>query len=108
MPLSVRSNLTGGFFFKQSNQKRIQLLREEYMSFMSNGEYKKFEKFCWNAASIQRHLRAHRASSTSISSSQDTYPPPLSGGIRGMGQLPCTWRSAPGPLAVRCQRHSGF
>ena len=43
---------------------------------------------------------------------QDTYPhhriptPPLSGGIRGMGQPPCTWRSAPGPLAVRCQRHS--
>ena len=33
-------------------------------------------------------------------------PPPLSGGIRGMGQPPCTWRSAPGPLAVRCQRHS--
>lgn len=48
VPLSVRSNLTGGFFFKQSNQKRIQLLREEYMSFMSNEEYKKFEKFCWN------------------------------------------------------------
>ena len=40
-----------------------------------------------------------------LSSPQDTYPP-LSGGIRGMGQAPCTWRSAPGPLAVRCQRHS--
>ena len=66
---------------------------------MSNGEYKKFEKFCWNAASIQRHLRAHRASSTSISSSQDTYPPP-SPGVSG------AWGSylAPGgPLLVRWQ-----
>ena len=31
---------------------------------------------------------------------------PVSGGIRGMGQLPCTRRSAFGPLAARCQRHS--
>ena len=40
VPLSIRSNLTGGFFFKQSNYKRIQLLREEYLSFLSPDEYK--------------------------------------------------------------------
>ena len=42
-PLSIRANLTGAFFFKQSNAKRIQLVREEYFSMMSNDEYKKFE-----------------------------------------------------------------
>jgi hypothetical protein len=43
VPLGIRSNLTGGFFFKQSNAKRIQLLHEEYLSFLSPDEYKKFE-----------------------------------------------------------------
>ena len=47
VPLSIRSNLTGGFFFKQSNYKRIQLLREEYLSFLSPDEYKKFECYIW-------------------------------------------------------------
>ena len=63
----------------------------------------------------QRHLQGMPvpgAPEDTYLRSQDTYPhhriptPPLSGGIRGMGQPPCTWRSAPGPLAVRCQRHS--
>ena len=47
VPLSIRANLTGGFFFKQSNAKRIQLLREEYLSFLSPDEYKKFECYIW-------------------------------------------------------------
>ena len=47
VPLSIRANLTGGFFFKQSNYKRIQLLREEYLSFLSPEEYKKFECYIW-------------------------------------------------------------
>jgi len=47
VPLSIRSNLTGGFFFKQSNAKRVQLLREEYLSFLSLDEYKKAECYIW-------------------------------------------------------------
>ena len=48
VPLSIRANLTGGFFFKQSNNKRIQLLREEYLSFLDPIQYKKFEAYVLN------------------------------------------------------------
>jgi hypothetical protein len=47
VPLSIRSNINIGIFFKQSNAKRIELLREEYLSMLSKDEYRKFEKYVY-------------------------------------------------------------
>ena len=47
-PLSIRSNATCLWFFAQSNAKRVELLRTEFMSFMNPEEYKKFYAFCFN------------------------------------------------------------
>ena len=47
VPLSIRSNINIGIFFKQSNAKRIELLREEYLSMLSKDEYRKFEEYCY-------------------------------------------------------------
>lgn len=46
-PLSIRSNATCCWFFAQSNQKRMELLRTEFMSFMTLDEYKKFYNWCF-------------------------------------------------------------
>jgi hypothetical protein len=48
VPLSIRSNINIGIFFKQSNAKRIELLREEYLSMLSKDEYRKFEKYVYS------------------------------------------------------------
>lgn len=39
-PLNIRSNLTGAFIFKQTNEKRVNLVREEYLSQFNPIEYK--------------------------------------------------------------------
>lgn len=72
VPLSIRANLTGGFFFKQSNYKRIALLREEYLSFLSLDEYKRFEKQIWKNkgdclyVSFKLPYRYHRISNLKV------------------------------------------
>jgi len=72
VPLSIRANLTGGFFFKQSNYKRIQLLREEYLSFMNPQQYKEFEASIWKKkgdclyVSFRLPYRYHRISDLKV------------------------------------------
>jgi hypothetical protein len=72
VPLSIRANLTGGFFFKQSNNKRIQLLREEYLSFLNPIQYKKFEAYVWQKkgdclyVSFRLPYRYHRISDLKV------------------------------------------